>query len=315
MRKKNEFLLLLTALIWGIAFVAQSAGGDAVGPFTFNCVRSFIGSGAVAVAIIFLDKLKISHKPKTNEERKNLLIGGGICGLLLCTATNLQQLAISSGAQAGKAGFLTACYVILVPILGIFIKKKCGWNVWISVLLAMIGLYLLCIKDEFKLEKQDILLLACAFVFSLQILVVDHFSPKVCGVRMSCIQFLVVGIVTSIPMIVKEMHPFTGGIENWCLQFADVTAWIPILYAGICSCGIAYTLQILGQEGVNPTIASLLMSLESVFSVIAGWLLLHEMLSVKALMGCAFIFAAIVLAQLPMQKIMQKANAKDKAKR
>lgn len=304
--KKNELLLLLTALIWGIAFVAQSEGGDAVGPFSFNTVRSIIGGAVLIPAIMFLDKLNLCHKPANWAEKKTLIIGGIVCGIILSVASNLQQLGITYGAEAGKAGFLTACYVVLVPILGLFLKKKCGINVWVSVALTLVGLYLLCINGKFVLEKSDTLLILCALIFSIHILVIDYLSPKVDGVRLSCIQFFVSGIISGVPMFALEMKPFSGGINNWCLQFASVDAWIPILYAGICSCGIAYTLQIVGQQGVNPTVASLLLSLESVFSVIAGWVLLHEVLSVKALIGCLLIFIAVVLAQIPIKSRKQK---------
>lgn len=177
MKKRNELLLVLTALIWGIAFVAQSEGGDAVGSFTFNCTRSLIGGIALLPAIKLLDRLGLCKKPQTKEEKKTLLIGGISCGTILCIATNLQQVGINSGTAAGKAGFLTACYIVLVPILGIFLKKKCGLNVWISVVLTLAGLYLLCIEGPFRLQLSDTLVLMCALVFSMHILVVDHFSP------------------------------------------------------------------------------------------------------------------------------------------
>lgn len=298
---RNQILLILTALIWGVAFVAQSEGGDAVGAYSFNCVRSLIGSAVLLPVLLLLDKLGLtSRKPESREEKKVLLTGGICCGVVLCLASNLQQLGINYGTPAGKAGFLTACYIVLVPILGIFLKKKCPWNVWIGVLLTVIGLYMLCINGEFRLQLSDILVLLCAFVFSLHILVIDHFSPLVDGVRMSCIQFLVSGLLSAIPMFFVEIR--SSGISAWAGSFVSVGAWIAILYAGVCSCGIAYTLQIIGQQNVNPTIASLLMSLESVFSVLAGWLILHQKLSTKELLGCLFIFIAVVMAQLPARE-------------
>lgn len=301
MKKRNELLLVLTALIWGIAFVAQSEGGDAVGSFTFNCTRSLIGGIALLPAIKLLDRLGLCKKPQTKEEKKTLLIGGISCGTILCIATNLQQVGINSGTAAGKAGFLTACYIVLVPILGIFLKKKCGLNVWISVVLTLAGLYLLCIEGPFRLQLSDTLVLMCALVFSMHILVVDHFSPLVDGVRMSCIQFFVAGLLSAIPMIITEMHPLQGGFASWLVPFGDAGAWVSILYAGVMSSGIAYTLQIVGQQSVEPTIASLIMSLESVFSVLAGWLILHETMSLKSYVGCIVIFVAVVLAQLPQK--------------
>lgn len=308
---KNEFLLLLTALIWGIAFVAQSKGGDAVGPYSFNMVRSIIGGIVLIPAIAFLDYKGLCHRAKTSAEKKTLLLGGALCGILLCIASNLQQVGINSGVSAGKAGFLTACYVVFVPILGIVINKKCGINVWISVVITLIGLYLLCINEEFKIAKEDLLVIICALVFAVHILVIDYFSPKVDGVRMSCIQFLVCGLLSGIPMAINEMGIGNGAelilnVQTWANQFTSMDAWIPILYAGVCSCGIAYTLQIVGQQGVNPTVASILLSLESVFSVIAGLIILHEIMSVKSIIGCVLIFSAVILAQIPYKVSVNK---------
>lgn len=298
--KRNSFLLVLTALIWGVAFVAQSKGGDAVGAFSFNCIRSFLGAIVLVPAIAILDKFKLTKgKPQDKTQRKNLVVGGVCCGTFLAIATNLQQLGITGGTSAGKAGFLTACYIIMVPILGIFLKKKCTWNIWIGIGLTVGGLYLLCMTESLKFQLSDILVLLCALVFAIHILVIDHFSPLVDGVRMSCIQFLVCGIISFVPMMIFEVAPI--GIGEWITPLGTLDAWTPILYAGICSSGIAYTLQIIGQKDVNPTVASLLMSLESVFAVIAGAILLKETLSARELIGCALIFIAIILAQIPIK--------------
>ena len=280
---RNSFLLVLTALIWGIAFVAQSEGGDAIGPYSFNCIRFLIG-GFVGYT---------GKKSATPESQKTLLKGGVICGIILCIASNLQQAGIFMGCPAGKAGFLTACYIILVPILGLFLKKKCSIRVWIGIILTVIGLYLLWLNETLTLQPQDILVLICALCFAFHILAVDYFTPLVEGIRMSCIQFWVAGCITAVPMLLFEMK---------------------LLYAGILSCGVAYTLQIIGQEDVNPAVASLLMSLESVFSVLAGFLLLHQKLSVRELSGCAFIFAAVILAQLPVKEKSHPKKESDKGK-
>lgn len=302
MKKKtfrNSCLLVLTAMIWGAAFVAQSSGGDAIGPYSFNSIRSLIGSLVLLPVIKLLDMLKLTRKPKSKEDYKTLVTGGILCGIILCLATNFQQLGLYFGTTSGKAGFLTACYILLVPILGIFFKKKCGLNVWIGVFLTVIGLYFLCLNETLTFVFSDLLVLICALMFSFHIITVDHFSPLTDGVRLSCIQFAVCGLLTSIPMLFLEiLNPVSGGMV-WLHSFASLDAWIPILYAGVCSCGIAYTLQIIGQEDVNPTVASLLMSLESVFSVIAGALILKEYLTKRELLGCIIIFAAVVLAQLP----------------
>ena len=281
---KNTGMLFLAALIWGFAFVAQSAGMDYVGPFTFNAVRCIIGA-------IVLVPVALIYKPEdeTKKVDKTLLLGGISCGVFLGVATNLQQIGIMS-TSVGKAGFLTALYIVLVPIVGIFFKKKCPITVWIGVICSFAGLYLLCMTGgSFTLATGDLLLLGCAIVFTGHILVIDYFAPKVNGVWMSCIQFLTAGIISVVPMLLTET-------PTWEDIFA---AKLPILYAGVMSCGVAYTLQILGQKNYNPTIAVLILSLESCFSVLGGFLILHETLSARELCGCALMFAAIILAQLP----------------
>ena len=300
-KQRNSCLLILTAFIWGIAFVAQSAGGDAVGPYSFNCIRSVIGGAVLLPVIRILDGLHLTaRKPSTKEEKKTLMIGGISCGVVLFIASTLQQLGIYFGSPAGKAGFLTACYMLIVPVLGIFLHKKCGWNIWLGILIAVAGLYLLCIQGDFRLQFSDFLL--CAFAFAIHILVIDYFTVQVDGVRMSCIQFFVCGILSAIPMFFVDMKHSVSGIISWAPAFTNLDAWIPILYAGILSCGVAYTLQIVGQQGVNPTVASLLMSLESVFSVLAGFVILGEALSCREIFGCILIFGAVVLAQLPISR-------------
>lgn len=285
---KSPLLLFLAAFIWGVAFVAQSKAKDySVEPFTFNAVRNVIGGLTLLPCIFFLCKREPKEK-KIEDNPKTLLIGGILCGTVLCIASNLQQIGINY-TTVGKAGFITAMYIVLVPILGIFLKRRAGIKVWISVFLAVAGLYLLCMTEKLSLGKGDALVLLCALVFAIHILVIDHFSPKVDGVKLSCIQFLVCGILSMIPALILE-HPQVSSI---------LTAWLPILYAGIMSCGVAYTLQIVGQKNVNPTVASLILSLESCISVLAGWMLLGQKLSLKELIGCVIMFAAIILAQLP----------------
>lgn len=295
---RNSFLLAFAALLWGISFVFQSEGGDAIGPYSFNCIRCFIGSAVLLPVIWFCDRLSISKKPQTKQDKKTLWLAGLSSGSLLFIATNLQQLGMYFGTPSSKAGFLTACYIVLVPVFGLFLKKKCGWNIWIGVILCVCGLYFLCINTTLSLEFWDFLTILCAPVFALQILVIDHFSPKVDGVRLSCIQFLFCGLFTAIPMFFLEIN------STWIYQF-NASAWVSLLYAGICSCGIAYTLQIIGQKDLNPTIASMIMSLESVFSVLASWLLLGQVLSSREIGGCILIFIAIILAQLSMDSIYQ----------
>ena len=326
---KSPALLFLTAVVWGVAFVAQSVGMDYVGPFTFNCIRCLIGAVVLVPCICFLDGWKqrsdgascgresagapdgascgresagapdgascgreSTGAPSGASDGSHALLAGGICcGLALFVASNLQQIGIQY-TTVGKAGFITALYIVMVPVFGIFLKKRAGIRVWVSVALAVAGLYLLCITDRLAFGKGDILVLLCAVVFAVHILVVDHFSAKTDGVRMSCIQFLVCGLLSGVCMLLTE-HPEMRLI---------LQAWQPILYAGVFSCGVGYTLQIIGQKGTDPTVASLILSLESVVSVLAGWLLLGQRLSVRELGGCALMFAAILLAQLPERR-------------
>lgn len=290
---RNTLLLFLTSLIWGVAFVAQSEGGNLIGAFTFNGVRSFIG--AIALSVVILIK-----KNNKSENKRELWTGGCLCGVALFLASSCQQIGINMGAEAGKAGFITANYIILVPILGLFLKKKCGWNIWLGVVLATAGLFLLCLGDSTSLtiEKSDIFLILCALLFSIQILLVDHYSPKVDGVKLSCIQLLVTGVL-SMPMILFKELP-AAGITVWAQGFQNSGAWISLLYAGVMSCGIAYTLQIIAQDGLNPTFASMIMSLESVFAAIAGAVILHEFLSGKEIMGCILTFVAIIISQFEL---------------
>lgn len=289
---RQSLLLLLTATIWGVAFVAQSVGMEYIGPFTFNAVRNAIGGLVLIPCIGFLQKMRMGEEKwglTTNKEKKTLVAGGVSCGVLLFIASNLQQVGIQY-TTVGKAGFITAMYIVIVPLLGIFLKRKAGIKVWCAVAIAVVGLYMLCMIDGgFSLQKGDLFVLICAVAFSVHILVVDYFAPKVDGVKMSCIQFFVCALLSGICMILFEEPDMTQILQ----------AWVPVLYAGVLSCGVAYTLQIVGQKGMNPTVASLILSLESVVSVIAGWLILQQTLSRRELLGCSLMFVAIVLAQLP----------------
>ncbi|MCQ2505669.1 MAG: DMT family transporter [Lachnospiraceae bacterium] len=305
----NVLALITASVIWGTAFVSQSTGGDIMGPYSFNCIRSFIATLVLLIVIKVLDMLKLSgKKPETKEEKKLLWIGGILCGTALCIASNLQQVAINMGTETGKAGFLTAIYILIIPILSIFLKKMCSWNVWVGVAIALFGMYLLCAVESWNLKTADLLLIACAFMFAIQILCIDYFAPKVDNVRLSCIQFLTTAVLTIIPMVWFDWgHSFEGFI-NWSPALTNKSAWGSLLFAAVFSSGIAYTLQIIGQNNFNPTIASMLMSLESVFSVLAGFVFLNQTLSVNELFGCLLIFTAIIFAQLPIAGKKSKAN-------
>lgn len=300
---RGNAMLLLTALIWGSSFVAQRAGMEYIGPFTFNGIRSLIG-GLVLIPVIFLlKKINPEDGNETTEpedsavQRKILLTGGISCGVVLFIASSLQQIGVMY-TTAGKAGFITALYIVLVPVLGIFIGKKIRPLIWLCVALSVVGLYLLCMTEGFSLSKGDFLVLLCALVFAVHILVIDYFSPKTSGVKMSCIQFFVCGVLSLVPMFIFE-EPVWSAI---------VDCWVPILYAGVLSCGVAYTLQIIAQKDTEPAVASLLLSLESVFAAISGAVILHEHMAVRELAGCAIMFAAIIIAQLPEKEERLKDN-------
>lgn len=292
----SSLLLGLAAFIWGSAFVAQSVGMDYIGPFTFAAMRSFLGGFALLPVILWMDKKKNKDRSskQSDRSRKMIFVGGICCGTAMAIASSLQQIGMKY-TTVGKAGFITALYIVIVPILGVFLKKNVRPLVWFSVVLAVIGLYFITMTDTLILQKGDYYMLLCAFFFSIHILVIDYFSPKVDGIRMSCIQLFFCGILCSIPMLIVE-HPQISSI---------IAAGIPILYAGIMSSGIAFTLQIVGQKNVNHVLASLICSLESVFAVLCGWIILKENLTSKELFGCIIVFTAIVLAQIPERKIQK----------
>lgn len=289
----SNFMLVLTAIIWGSSFVAQSKGMEYIDPYTFNAVRNYIGCIVLIPCIFFLNKLKNNKVDKgaPRENIRDLIIGGVLCGIVLFMGSTFQQFGLMY-TTPGKSGFITALYIVIVPILGIFIKKKVPAKVWISVIIAIGGFYLLCIKEGFAINKGDLLTLICAFFFSIHILIIDSFSHKTDGVKMSCIQFLVCAIISSIGMFIFEKPVLSQILE----------AWVPIVYAGALSCGVAYTLQIVAQKNTEPVIASLILSLESVFAALAGWLILHQSLSPKELCGCALVFIAIIITQIPNKK-------------
>ncbi len=294
----SALLLVITAIIWGVAFVAQSVGGDSVGAFTFLASRSFIAGVALLPVIAWRSRKKAAARAPTASPR-TLWIGGILCGTALMIASAFQQIGIGDpNTTVGKAGFITALYIVIVPVVGVFMKKKVPLSVWIGVVLATVGMYLLCINEGFAISYGDFLILICAVVFSGQILLVDHFSPKVDGVKLACIQFFTCGTLSAILMLFFETPTWASVME----------AWMPILYAGLFSSAIGYTLQIVAQKNVPPTIASLLMSLESVFSALAGWILLQQAMSGRELLGCVLVFAAVVLAQIPLSAFGKRAE-------
>lgn len=287
-------MLMLTALIWGTAFVAQSVGMDYLGPCAFTATRNFIGCVALLPVIALASRMRSGAQPEEAAPapgKKALFGWGAACGLLLGGATLLQQAGMQT-ASAGKAGFLTALYIVIVPVLGIFLGRRPGLKVWMGVVLALVGAYLLSVKGGAGIASGDLLVIASAVVFSLHILVIDSVPAGVDGVRLSCVQFLVAGAFALVLALFLESFTWRD----------ILSAWVPLLYTGVVSSGVGYTLQILGQRTVNPTVASLILSLESVFAALAGWAILGQALSLRELFGCALVFVAVILAQLPSKK-------------
>lgn len=295
-------LLILAATIWGTAFVAQSKAMDSIEPFTFNFVRSLIGSLVLLPLIPVMRRVnRRNEKPGAGARGSELLIGGLLCGTVLCIASNLQQFGIAMGDSVGKAGFITALYIVLVPIFGLALKQRISRFVWFSVAAATIGMYLLCVDEEITIKPSDIMLLSSAVFFAFHILLINHFSPLVDCVALSCIQFFVCGALSAVAAFIFE----TPRIDML------IDAWLPLVYAGVLSCGVAYTLQIFGQRDLNPTVASLVMCLESVVAVIAGAIILKQHLSVRELIGCCVMLAAIVAAQLPYPRTLKEKRRRD----
>ncbi|MBO4976709.1 MAG: DMT family transporter [Lachnospiraceae bacterium] len=296
----SSFLLFLTACIWGMAFVSQSKGMEYMQPFTFNGVRSLIGALSLVVYLLLTGKLAKGKFTKAHWKRN--LQAGICCGLALTAASTLQQFGIKY-TTVGKAGFITTLYIIFVPLAGVFLKKKVASVVWIAAVMAAVGMYLLCMTESLVLNSGDIMVFLCALVFAVHIMVVDHFAEDTDGTVVSCIQFLVCGVVCTACAFIREQPAVSQITEGMAA----------LLYAGVMSCGVAYTLQIVGQKGVNPTVAALILSLESVVAAVSGWIA-YEMgflkedqtLTGKQILGCAIVFAAVILVQLPDEWLHRK---------
>lgn len=288
---RGTIALLCGTSIWGLAFIAQSVGMDLIGPFTFQAIRC-----GLAVAFLFLLTLVFDHKIGVSKslskwKNKRLWIAGGVCGSALFIAASLQQVGLIY-TDPGKAGFLTAMYIVLVPMLGIFVHRKPGLNAVFSVALALVGLYLLSFMGVAEINIGDLLLIGCALAFAVQILLIDNFAQDLDGLRLNCVQALVVALL-SLPWMLLKEEPNLGNI---------LACWLPLGFAGILSMGVAYSLQIVGQRNLEPTTASLIMSLESVFAALGGWLILHNTMTGRELLGCGLVFAGVIVSQLPMKK-------------
>ncbi len=294
-----SLLLTLAAFIWGSAFVAQSEALDILGQFTFLMSRSFFGVLTLVPVSIFVYKKgqkqgEGQHGEYKSFFSKDLLLGGSFCGIVLFVASFLQQVGIISSG-VGKSGFLTTLYILAVPILGLFLKRKIKPFMWVCIALGVIGMYFLCVSETSALNFGDFMLILCAVCFGVHIMVIDHFVKKVDGVRLSLVQFFVVGVLSLITALIFETIDFALIKE----------AIISILYAGVLSSGVAYTLQIVSQKNLSPTVASLLMSLESVFAALSG-AVFGERLTSNEIFGCILVFVAIILAQLPIENIRLK---------
>ncbi len=293
-QRKNSLLLLLCAFIWGTAFVAQSAGAG-MGACSFLAGRSWLAVLVLLPTVKVFDRVSLrqtgrTNAPQTEQERRLLNKASLLCGTLLFVASTAQQYGITLNPSTAKAGFLTAMYVVLVPVFGLALGRRGSPRLWLSMVIAVGGLYLLCMKNGFgNIEASDWVLLLCAVLFSFQIMAVNYYGPQVDGVRLSLRQFFVVAVESTVFALLLEQPTPAEFVANA----------VPLLYCGVMSSGVAYTLQILGQKDLNPAVASLIMCLESVFSALGGWLLLNQNLSVREVAGCVLIFAAVVLAQLP----------------
>ena len=303
---RYSLLLFLAAVIWGLAFVAQQAGMDHLGPLSFNGIRWLVGAITLFVFVLlrallqsrgsFKGRARKSCRdfllPSDPDRRRILLIAGLFCGLATALASNLQQWGILLANSIGKAGFITATYVIMVPLLGIFLGQKTGIRLLLCAAFSLVGFFLLSVEKGFVIASGDLVLLAGALGYAVQILMVDHFSPKCDSVALSFWEFLICGTVSTLIALPAE-HPALEGV---------LRSWVPIAYAGVLSCGVAFTLQVVAQAKVNPTVASLIMCLESVVSALAGVLLLHQYLSVRQIAGCVIVLLCVILIQLPAGK-------------
>lgn len=297
---ESSLLLGLTAFIWGIAFVAQKSGARDVGPLTFSASRYFLGAIVILPCAYFF-----SEKKMPTAKRRLSLLAGSLCGALLFVASFLQQIGIQQ-TTVGKAGFITTLYIIIIPLIGLLFKQQVAKHVWFSVLLALVGMYLLCLTDgRFNIQSGDVYVFFCAIGFACQILFIDYFLPKVDPIYFAITQFFVAGLIALIFLPFFEPLDFSG----------IMSAKVSILYAGVISAGIGYTMQIIAQKHVQPVLASMIMSLEAVFSLLAGFLILGDRLTIRELLGCLLVFVAIIFAQLPIDKIKQKIGKRNLAGR
>lgn len=298
---KSDLCLIGAALVWGFAFVAQRDSMDTIGPFLYSAIRMFLGSAALVPVFLITDKIKNENRetPETAQEKqqsKKALIKGGLAaGVVIFFAANMQQVGLVS-TDAGKTAFITALYILLVPIMSIFMKHRANLNNWIGAVIGAAGLYFLCVTAQFTVAAGDIIVFIGAFGWAAHILIVDHFAPKVNAAKLTCLQFIVAGFISLIVSFIVEDNTFAAAVS--CAP--------SLLYTGIMSCGVGFTLQVVGQKNANPTAASILLSMESVFGALAGFIFLNETMTGRELTGCILMLAAVIIAQLPVKKLNKK---------
>ncbi|WP_108652874.1 DMT family transporter [Dongshaea marina] len=291
---KSSLILLLAALIWGLAYVAQRAGMDYIGPYTFNALRFLLGT------LSLLPVLWLSRNWRSEQIRGNgmlLLSGGLLMGFLMFLACSLQQVGLVT-TSAGKTGFITGIYIVMVPLFGLLLRHKTGWNTWLGILLAVVGLYLLSVTESFTIHTGDLLILGCAVIWAIHLLTIDHFSTKVPVIKLAFLQFAFCTLLSSVVALFAE---------PW-QPHAVAAAWIPLLYAGVMSVGVGFTLQIFGQQGAHPAHAAIILSLEALFAAIGGWVLLSETMSTRSMLGCGLMLLGMLASQLPLAGKKERAQ-------
>lgn len=295
-----SLLLLFISAVWGGSFVAQTKGGDITGPLSYGFLRFLVAGIAILPLIKLIDKnsgIKNSSNT-TKKNKKDLFIGGILCGIFLAGTSAFQQLGLSMGTSSGKAGFLTACNVIFVPIIGVFFKNKVKFNVWLGVAVTVIGLYFLCISGDMSVQISDILVLICSVMNASRIIAVDRYMNKADTAKLACVQFFSASVILFVLSLIFEVD----NISVWLSTINQSTVWLSLLYTGVLAGALAFTVQIVAQKQINPTVSSILMSTESVFAVLAGALIMKDRLTVRELIGCAMVFAALIVSQLSFDK-------------
>lgn len=288
-----SFLLLFISALWGGSFVAQSKGGELVGPLTYGFLRFFVAGVAVLPLLKLIDRAAETQNSKP-KNKKDLIVGGVLCGFFLAGTSAFQQLGLAMGTSSGKAGFLTACNVIFVPIISLFFKNKIKLNVWLGVVITVVGLYFLCLNGDMTVQLSDILVLICSVMNAARIVTVDRFMNKTDTAKLACIQFFSASLMLLLISLIFE----ADSLSVWFESFKQGALWLTLLYSGVLAGAVAFTVQIVAQKQINPTVSSILMSTESVFAVLAGVIIVHETLTVRELIGCATVFVALIVSQL-----------------